>query len=132
VDNPARLAYQETQIASFNNGGFVTAIFFNEVPAGKRLVIEHVSVEAQVPIGQTARASFVSHLGQTSSDHSLVMNSQGVVVGSPANRESFVASQLVRFYEDGGTGPGINVSRSDSIGGGFAVGTISGYLVEVP
>jgi hypothetical protein len=80
-------AYTAYQEEAFGEG-----VFFSDVPAGKRLVIEHVSVRAELPLGQTARASIVVSLEGRRVSHYLVMVGQGTVIGSPTNRAAFVAS----------------------------------------
>lgn len=125
ADNPARLAYQESMTLSFNVGSFAVGDFFSEVPEGKLLVIEHVSVDAMLPVGQIATAVMVTHLGQSITQgvgHHLVMHAQ-----APGG---FVASQLVRFYEK--LQPGINVNRTSGSGTGTAIAAISGYLIDIP
>jgi hypothetical protein len=125
ADNPARLAYQESMTLSFNVGSFAVGEFFSDVPDGKLLVIEHVSVDALLPVGQIATATMVTHLGPLITDgvgHHLVMHAQ-----APGG---FVASQLVRLYEK--LRPGINVYRTSGSGTGTAVAAISGYLIDIP
>jgi hypothetical protein len=131
--DPAHTAYQEEAFADINPGAFEQGVFFNDVPAGKRLVIEHVTVRAELPPGQRARASIVVTLEASRVTHHLVMVSQGTVIGSPTNRAAFVASQPIRLYVDGGQGAwGVNVERDSSVEGGIAYASLSGHFVDLP
>ncbi|HEX4587447.1 MAG TPA: hypothetical protein VH185_05705 [Mycobacterium sp.] len=131
--DPAHTAYQEEAFSDINPGAFGQGVFFNEVPAGKRLVIEHVSVRAELPPGQKARASILVSLKGSRVSHSLVMVSQGTVIGQPTNRAAFFASQPMRLYTDAGQGAwGVTVERDAAVGLGVAYASISGYFVDVP
>ena len=130
--DPAHTAYQEEATIDINPGDFGPGIIFKHVPAGKRLVIEHVSVRAELPPGQTARASIVVSLEGQPVSHWLVMVGQGTVIGTPTNRAVFVASQTTRLYADPGGGWGVNTERDSDVGGGVAYASISGYFVDLP
>jgi hypothetical protein len=129
----AYTAYQEEAFADIHPGALGQGVFFSDVPAGKRLVIEHVTVRAELPPGQRARASIVVTLEASRVTHHLVMVSQGTVIGSPTNRAAFVASQPIRLYVDGGQGAwGVNVERDSSVEGGIAYASLSGHFVDLP
>jgi hypothetical protein len=129
----AYTAYQEEAFSDINPGAFGQGVFFKDIPAGKRLVIEHVSVRAELPLGQTARASIVVSLEEGRVSHYLVMVSQGTVIGSPTNRAAFVASQPIRLYADHGQGAwGVNVDRDSGVEGAIAYASISGHFVDLP
>lgn len=98
------------------------------VPAGRRLVIEHMSCEAAVPPGQRAMCHFITTVGGTEAFHLVVMSEQGNFVGS----DQFRASQAIRTYADPETLVRLVGQRNE--GGGTAIldFTISGYLVPVP
>jgi hypothetical protein len=132
VDYAAQQAYQESAVTSFGEGAASVALSFSPVPAGKRLVIEHVTVEAQVPVGETARCAIVTHLDDGAVAHTLVMHDQGVVPDPPFDRQSFVASQSVRLYGSQGAAPAVSVFRTSPNGPAPVLATISGYLVDVP
>ena len=123
-------AYQDEAFADINPGAYDQGVFFKNVPAGKRLVIEHVSVRAELPPGQTARATIVVSLNGEAATHYLVMVGQGTVISQPTNRAVFVASQEMRLYVDAATGPGVNVERDNANEPGNAYASISGYLVD--
>jgi len=133
VVDSAYTAYQEEAFSDINPGAFDQGVFFSDVPAGKRLVIEHVSVRAELPLGQTARASIVVSLEGRRVSHYLVMVSQGTVIGSPTNRAAFITSQPIRLYADHGQGAwGVNVERDSSVEGAIAYASISGHFVDLP
>jgi hypothetical protein len=131
ADHAARLAYQESVAVLFGEAASSVAASFALVPAGKRLVIEQVTVEAQVAVGETARCSIVTHLGDTAVAHRLVMHDQGVLADPAADARSFVASQTVRLYESAGAAPAVSVFRTLASGPAPVVATLSGYLVDV-
>lgn len=96
------------------------------VPAGKRLVIEHVTGNAfssgdvfWMAVLTTAGGEFASHL--------FPMTKVGV---APSGNNVYVASAQTRIYAD----PGTNVSiQPDAIGPpSQRFSSISGYLVDVP
>ncbi len=122
-------AYQDEAFADINPGAYDQAVFFENVPAGKRLVIEHVSVRIELALGQTARASIAVSLNGKTASHYLVMVGQGTVIGQP-DRAVFVTSQEMRLYVDPGTRPGVNVERDNANQLGNAYASISGQLVD--
>lgn len=130
--DPAHTAYQEEATIDITPGEWTPGIIFKHVPAGKRLVIEHVAVRAELPLGQTARASIVVSVQDQPIEHWLVMVGQGIVMGTPTHRAVFVASQPLRLYEDPGGGWGVNMERDSDVGGGVAYASISGYFVDLP
>jgi hypothetical protein len=123
-------AYQGEAFADINPGAYDQVVSFTNVPAGKRLVVEHVSVRAELPPGQTARAAIAVSLNGTAANHYLVMVGQGTVIGSPTNRAVFIASQEMRLYVNPGTGPRVTVERDNANEVGNASASISGYLVD--
>src|SRR5438445_1232922 len=102
VDNPARQPFQAQVVGGFADGASTTGdITIATVPAGKRLVIEHVSVfgmmeQLQRLVGGTLFHELGHNLGH---DH-LPISAQGS--NAAGTLDYFVASQLVRFYADPG------------------------------
>jgi hypothetical protein len=123
-------AYQDQAFTEIEPGAYDQGVFFKRVPAGKRLVIEHVSVRAELPPGQTARATIVVYLDGESVSHYLVMVDQGTVISEPTNRVVFVASQPIQLYVDPGPEPAVNVERDNATELGNAYASISGQLVD--
>jgi hypothetical protein len=123
-------AYQEGAFVDITPGAYEAGVLFESVPAGKRLVIEHVSVRAELPPGQTARAAIVVSLDGKAVSHYLVMVGQGTVIGEPTNRAVFVASHPIRLYVDPGPRPAVTVERDNSDELGAAYASMLGYLVD--
>lgn len=125
VDNAARHFLQASgDISIANTAEFSISLL--DVPSGKRLVIEYVSLTAAVPTGEKLLA-MVTTLQPFGAQLSwpLPLISQGTFGTS----DKFVAGQPVRLYVN----PGGNVSGTlipsitGSVSGTF---TISGYLVD--
>ena len=119
-DNPAFGPFESVQDVITNG---LTGLVGIDVPAGKRLVIEFVSVEGKVPTGQHVFAAYVNQ-------HRLTLSAQGP---NCCGQDSFSASQQLRLY----AGPGndavqISVTRDQDPGTAEFHFTVSGYLVNLP
>ena len=121
VDNPARFAFHSNRSNTMSAGEDELLLdFFPVVPAGKRLVIEYVSVRASLPVGQRiVSASVVGNFFPVTFQ------------GSNGISDTSVGGQLVRAYADAGGTPTVFLIRSSSIGTGVAIASISGYLIDV-
>jgi hypothetical protein len=122
VASAARQPFSGSQNAFFQSGS--RDAFFNLPlpPAGKQLVIESVTVNALIPTGQNLWSASINH-------NPLIIVPQGDVgTGSDA----FTASQQFRLYITSQDSITFIVSRNSSTGSGVVVGTISGYLVDMP
>jgi hypothetical protein len=133
-DNPAFQPFQASIYVSIANGsnsggdngnvspGTQTVL----IPAGKRLVVQTVSMYRQGTIAtQTVQIFINSSFGGTYTAFALP-----VVGGTTA---SYVgAAQPMTFYADGGTELLANVFRSGTTGAESETVTISGYLVNLP
>ena len=125
VDNPVFTPYQAT-IAPLEiqqaGQGFAD---FPAVPAGSRLVVQHVSVFTQIVTGTIVLAQIRNDAGAKTSFF---------VPVAPANGGPRVATvdQSVQLYFDGGTVPhvtySIDAGSLNTVTGAFV--TISGYLVS--
>jgi len=132
ADNPARQPFQAYGYEEFI-GNLSAYVVITTVPAGKRLIIEHVSVIGSVLTGQKLiRAS----IGVGNGDvifHDLPISAQGSEFGG--FRDLYIASEQVRLYADPGTQVYYFVARNNYRGSepeGYTEATISGYLVDVP
>ena len=97
---------------------------FTDIPAGKRLVIEHVSARGYVQTGQKAMI-WIKISGH---EYALVMHHQ---VSYANGKEYFSASQPMKLYVADSEGLYAFVSRTNATGlSEFSV-TISGYLIDV-
>ena len=99
------------------------------VPAGKRLVIEHVSFQEEVPAGQARRVRLDAVAdGHPCKHHLLLAREPGFGGGT----EDVKASQAVRAYADGGTSVVFRVARNSTLGVTSINISVSGYLVDTP
>ncbi len=131
ADNPARQPFHAEVRGGFADGASTTGdITITTVPAGKVLVIEHVSVfGAMLPGQKMVRA--VMHRFSVFG-HSLVISAQGS--NADGSRDYFVASQLFRvsFSHDAVI---VGLAERDSSlveNPGSVTFTVSGYLVDCP
>jgi hypothetical protein len=98
------------------------------VPAGKRLVIEHVSLFGENDGGNIYFLWLFTIAGGTSAVHYL---SYEFVTISPDGSRRFTGSNATRIYADPNTTVEFNHS-SDSGVDKVVLATLSGYLVPVP
>jgi hypothetical protein len=94
------------------------------VPAGKRLVIEAVSAQVDVPIDQRVGLKVRVRAGGKEVEHDFVL---GLVARS--TQDWFVGNHLTRLYADPGSPVRVTVIRTGSAGGGNAIVNLSGQLV---
>ena len=111
------------------NGTNVSTISVANVPAGKRLVIEFISVSAQVPPGQHLElAQVLTNHGSGGVFHDLLIHEQpDAVIGDAL----FRAVHDLRLYANGGTQIQLLVRRSSGVGLATFGVSISGYLVDI-
>ena len=126
-DNPARQPFTYSPLGQFWIGNAPNISFQFTVPGGKRLVIEQVSVSANLTASTTQKLSAeVQIFGSTLTFYRFV--------GTDAGQNDFVASSQMRCYADAGTSVALLVTRSDTSVGGvnFAEVSLSGYLIDTP
>ena len=101
-----------------------------DVPAGKRLVVEHVSSRVQGPAGERYMAQFTTHVfGSTPGGAAnwLVLVYQGTFSGS----DVLTASHDMRVYADNSfPSAQFVVTRTGIAGSTFAELNVSGYFVD--
>jgi hypothetical protein len=135
ADRPDRQPFHANGAIFFGNnqGG---EVFFS-VPFGKVLVIEHVSVEADLPIGQQAfvYVDVFDPGGLRVGRHSMALTNLGTFASFGGNSTTLVASQPIRMYAPHGNNnnPTVRIAiiRSGPGNASFGAG-ISGYLVDEP
>ena len=131
VDNPARQPFHAHVTGGFADGASTTGpITITTVPAGKLLVIEHVSAFGRMlPFEKMVR--FTIRYGIFS--HSVVCTPQGS--SADGSRDYFVASQLVRMdFSHPGEAVSVLGERDSNLGENpsSVTFTISGYFVDCP
>lgn len=106
-----------------------------DVPAGKMLVIETVTVTAVVETGQKVRAT-LSVQGNGAGDEFFGVSQHVVTLEQVAGfgpGDYFEKTQSMRGYAAGPSGVSIQIERNSDVGAGGAVGcSISGYLADLP
>ncbi len=134
ADRSARQPFHVRGIFSMGAGEPDQAVTVFSVPAGKRLVVEHVSAFLGVPDGQKVLFGIATRLGGMLEIHSLVAQEQGVfpqVLGLGA-KATFVASQPSRFYADSSTEVIVSVARTSTTGTAAGSMVVSGHFVDLP
>lgn len=122
--NAARQPFQATTNLVFTSGFNNQGAFIASVPAGKRLVIEYVSMVLLLPTGQKpSQAEIVTD----NFPHFLIATQQG----SFGVFDTFSVSQQVRLYADSSVAFNVVRSANDGVDGSLTA-TISGYLINVP
>ena len=135
VDNPARQPFQAQVMGGFADGASSTGdITIATVPAGKRLVIEHVSAfGTMLPTQKVINGG--SHVPWHDPFSVITFNYDWKSHGSNADgsRDYFVVSEALRVYAN--PGPISCFAERDSTAGAnpdSVTFTISGYLVDCP
>ena len=124
ADDPGRMAFTDQRLITILSGSF-SAIATIDVPAGKRLVITHVSGEIVLPTGQRPRTIALNvHTGGSNAVHRLVPT---FTAPTPIH-DYFAFSQNAMIYaEDQFT---YEVLRNTTGGEADAFVQISGYLID--
>jgi hypothetical protein len=130
ADNPAFQPYIKSG-SHFNQAGISDSIAF-DVPAGKRLVIELITVSLDLPAGQNQSSDQLllnEGLAQQVT-HELTPTAIGDVGSGDVG---FSTTQSLRAYAEAGNGTvKIHVGRNTNAGTfSFSV-SVSGYLVDIP
>ena len=125
-DNPARQPFQKETDLYVTDGNEGASDFFN-VPANKRLVIEFVSSDSDVPNGQFPRIVLATSVGGLYDYHFIVATRLGAVGGS----DEFFASQPTTIYADPGTNVIVGFTRNAFSGLANCRVTVSGHFVDV-
>jgi hypothetical protein len=126
LDNPARQPINAGTECNLLEG--CTAFIFT-VPSGKRLVIEYVSIDADMPVGQVTLFSIETTAGGKQLIHRLPQTPPAVKFGGEGRANM---GQQVRLYADPGTRVVVNGIRNELVGGWVYNFTLSGYLVDAP
>ncbi|HTF25821.1 MAG TPA: hypothetical protein VK937_18210 [Candidatus Limnocylindria bacterium] len=106
---------------------------FSSVPAGKRLVIEFVSGEADVPTGtKPLEFGIRTSLGNGYTDIDFVTTFQGTTNINGIPLDEYKVGQQTRIYEGTNATVHAEVSASDTTSNPYSIFvTVTGYLVNV-
>lgn len=148
VDNPARVPVKFNVSvggdASLAGAGGSAGAGDNStivVPAGRRLVIDEITLRASVPVGSSVvYASISNRVGTEHNSHQFALQKQGTMVtGFTTNGDVFMAAYQTTLVADPGTTVGISFGV-DNVGSlsspsqttiGLSV-EISGHYVVLP
>jgi hypothetical protein len=131
VDNPASQPFQASAQFTMSGIGPVFSVTsdITVVPAGKMLVIEHVTFIGATGSPGKIGASISNSIAGPGRTHWLVLTEQGALFGTPA----FMANQPMRLYAGPGTTVRGHAFRSiDSIDASAGAFSISGHFVDIP
>jgi hypothetical protein len=128
LSNDARQPFQAAA-SQVQNGTNVSTLTIATVPAGKRLVIEFISLSGQVPPTQHVELMQVLTVTDTGGVfHDMLIHEQpDAVIGDAL----FRSVQSLRLYANAGTQINVVLRRSSSIGQATYGASISGYLVDL-
>jgi len=142
VNNPAFQPFQIYRSFSLGAGIYVNSFNF-EVPEGKRLVIEYVSADVEIPSGQKFYAYIQTIInvpsGFNTANHNLVPHFTGSFY-TPFLRvykDVFSIGHVVRLYADPISSPifhsvTFTLNRFSNSGVAEVRASISGYLIDMP
>lgn len=127
---PALTAYQSSVDVPFSTGHTSdTPLVIASVPAGQRLVIEHVSGRFAVQDGLFATLVLSTVLNGVSVNHTIPVT---LTSSSPGGfGDIFQFSQPVTIYADGGTQAAFRIRLITGAATGFASMSASGHFVDL-
>ena len=131
VDRQIREPFSITFENFINDGQQFTPAGTYTVPAGKRLVLEYVSLEGYLPLNQRMLFGMSVGVNNQGTIHFLSSTHQGTFLDGATQYEEFVASQPVAIFVNAGVDIEPFVRRSAATGHGHYEGTLFGYLVDV-
>ena len=126
TENPARAAFTVQVSCAATGIVFCAGTFPFTVPLGKRMVIETVTAQLEVPSGQRVLLTGSSVLDGFPTVHSFEAQFMGTFFGN----DVFVSTQSFRLYADSQPGFSLRLFRSSSTGEGRLFATVAGYLVD--
>ncbi len=127
ADNPALQPFQANILMTCADGTTFVQDTGTVVPPDKRLVIETVTAQAIVSLGQHIRINVRTLANGTDAIHRLSLNQ-----GTFGSVESYLATHAVRIYADESSNVTIQAARDNATGTCNVQVTISGHLVDVP
>ena len=128
VDNPVRNPYQQAFFVFMAAGESGMDVDLAPVPAGKRLVIEYVSIRARLASDQTLFMVLGTTAGGAGANHSIPVSQ---TFATFINSFRVVGGETLRIYADPGTTPFLSVDRNNTVGGMDGIVTVSGYYVTL-
>jgi hypothetical protein len=125
VDGPTKEPFQ-TEVKMNIVSGLSLGSGFIDVPLGKLMVIEHVSVQGTAPAGQNIFPSIYTHVAPDLTLRKHIFPAKNQVFGA---NTFFLVSESLRLYSDG---PSITVriDRDTTTSTCSATFVVSGYFVD--
>jgi hypothetical protein len=118
-----RLYLDERQVSCAAGAYSCGSVHFAAVPAGKRLIVEHVWVRADVPAGQAPLVNLFA-----GRNLSILLTQQVNYFGNMV----YVGGGPMRFYVDSGGVFMLTAGRNATSGTALIGMTVSGQLIDVP
>ena len=136
IDNPGRatLVTESCDAASsVNSNGDISCSPSYAVPAGARLVIQHVDEVCTTPKGNSMVFPSISLTsGGVSLAHTFVLTNEGTNPATFGSGDVFVGNQAGPFYADPNSTFRFDTSEYDTTGNTGCHFQISGYLISYP
>jgi hypothetical protein len=126
VDEPGRSPYLQKVVCNGSGGCTAIPLAPALVPAGKRLVVDHISAFVSTPSFNRPYLSAGSANSSGGDDTRLAYVSIDSTVDTPSG-SIFILSQPARFYVEAGKQPFLRVTSSESF---LVDGYVSGYLID--
>lgn len=130
VDNLARQPFQATRVVRFDNQIGID-VQLAEVPAGKRLFIQFVTVHLNVDVGRKPYLSFRTN-NQTFQYYlpAVALGTYANSIISSGAQDVFTAAVQTELFSDPGTTVNLEIRTDGTTALGGAWVSISGYLVD--
>lgn len=130
VDEPARNPYQETQFNIACRGTPICVLDFAVVPAGKRMVVTHISGYVDTANGTMPNSFLQSSFGGSNFATVPIIAGRGPL-GNLGTR--YIISQSVLAYFNAGENPrGSYQGLLGEVMSGGALMMLTGYFINVP
>jgi hypothetical protein len=125
VDGPTKQPFQ-TEVKVTVAAGLTSNTGSIDVPVGKLMVIEHISVQGTAPAGQNVFASITNHVAPDLTLRKHIFPAKNQVFGTS---NYFLVSESLRLYADA-PGIGVRIDRDASTSIASAAFVVSGYFVD--
>jgi len=128
VDEPGRVPYQQmVGFSAYTCDPAHCIISFNAVPAGKRLVVEHVTMLVGINDGRPRLLAF--------GDNAVITRDNIAIVGGgftevPGSHPFFSMDRAVKVYYETGAIPKLKFFFLGSLGDSLYNASLHGYLID--
>jgi len=129
VGHQARQVFQRRLSATASSGGNQLSLDVS-VPAGKRLVVEHISAIITIPTGQKVLFRYNVHGPGGIGVQPTFFASHAINQFTSSGFDNFVIDSPTRFYADGAVTIQFIVDRNPAAGNFFVDIGVAGYLLD--